>query len=204
MSLREAAKFLSGSVLVYAIAAGVPSNEGRPDSCDASGRNGSWLASGAALAADGEHTAGARLAPTYLEGDDGSRQFLTWHDSVLGVDCSFAIAADGTWRCLPAGPDAGRFFADAACTQHLATVPRGCAPPSTLAFLRDASACAWQQPRQVFSLGPRYAGPLVYWVADVGACAAASSSALVAYDLYAVGDEVQPSSFAGAVPQIER
>jgi hypothetical protein len=179
MSARETAKLLGGSMLVYAIA------------------------SGQALAADGEHAAGARLAPMYLEADDGSRQFLGWHDTAHDVDCSFASAADGAWRCLPSGADAGRFFADAACTQRLATIPRGCASPPAFAIVRDVPACVWQQSRQVFSLGERYTGPLAYWMA-AGACAAVSSNDVVLYDFYVVGDEVAPSSFVAATPAIER
>lgn len=203
MSTRDAAKLLGGSVVVYAIAAGLPPYETRPDSCTGPRETASLLASGEALAADGEHAAGARLAPMYLEGDDGSRQFLGWHDTARDVDCSFATAADGAWRCLPSGADAGRFFADAACTQRLATVPRGCTSPPAFAIVRDVPACVWQQSRQVFSLGERYTGPVAYWVAG-GACAAVSSNDLVLYDLFTVGDEMQPSSFVGASPQIER
>lgn len=203
MSVREAAKLLAGSTLVYAVATGLPSYERRPDSHEVAQSTGAVLVPGAALAADGSHSGGARLAPTYLESDDGSRQFLGWHDRLHDVDCSFAVAADGVWRCIPNGADAGHFFADAACTQGLATLPRGCASSPAFAVVHDVPACGWPQTRQVFSLGARFTGPLVYWVAD-GACAAVSSNSLVLYDLYAVGDEVQASSFVGATPVVER
>jgi hypothetical protein len=203
MSMRESAKLLGGSMVVYVVATSLPSYDRRTDSCDGTKATGSLLPSSEALAAEGEHVAGARLAPVYLEGDDGSRQFLGWHDAARDVDCSFAIAADGAWRCLPSGADAGRFFADAACTQRLATVPRVCGSPPGFAVVRDVPACVWQQSRQVFSLGERYTGPLAYWLA-AGACAAVSSNDLAAYDLYAVGDEVHPSSFVSATAVVER
>lgn len=201
MSAREAAKLLGGSMVVYAVATGLPSFEGRQRSCLTGGTE-SLRASVEALAADSQNAGGSRLARVYLEAEDGSRQFLGWHDTVRDVDCSFAVAADGAWRCLPSGADAGRFFADAACTQRLATAPKGCLSKPSFAVVREVPACAWQQARQVFSMGDSYTGPLAYW-ADAGACVPVSSNDLVLYDLYTVGDEVKPSSFVSATAGIE-
>ncbi|HEX8789530.1 MAG TPA: hypothetical protein VF765_01165 [Polyangiaceae bacterium] len=141
------------------------------------------------------------MQPVYLEGEDGSRQFMGWFDTARQIDCSFAVATDGAWRCMPAGADAGRFYADAACTQRLATVPKGCSGPA-YATVREVPACVWQSSRQVFAVGERYAGPLAYWT-DGGACAAVTSADLVGYDLYRLTDEMAPSSFVAASRQVE-
>jgi hypothetical protein len=202
MSFRQTAKLVGGSAVVYAVAAGVPTSTPGDATCNGNASTASVFGPEALAADDDTQQSGARLKATYLEADDGSRQFLGWRDTLREVDCSFAVAADGTWRCLPSGADAGRFFADASCTQRLATVPRGCTQPPAFAILRDVPACVWQQSRQVFSLGPPHAAPLAYWSAG-GACVPASTADLVLYDLYVVGDEVTPSSFVSATPQAE-
>lgn len=194
--LRDALKFFGGSALVYAITTGLPSSEG---TC-----NGARDTLAAAQAEQG----GSQLVPTYLEAEDGSRQFLGWHDSVRGVDCAFTVAADGAWRCLPGGADASTVFADAACTQRLALVPKDCAPPA-YAVVREAVSCDWHSPaatvRHVLALSRRFTGPLAYWK-TAGTCAAISSrdaTDLLLHDLYSVGDELPPSAFVRAVAQGE-
>ena len=180
MSVREASKLFGGSLLVYAAVAGLPA--GTPSDATCSSRSQAAIGVAAAQA-----ESGAQLKPTYLEGTDGSRQLLGWHDTARDVDCSFATAADGTWRCLPGGAEAGRFFADATCSQPLALVPRGWW--RRVATLVDTSACGWQPTTHVFALGPRFTGPILYWMA-AGACGAVASSTVALHDVYAVGDEM--------------
>jgi hypothetical protein len=38
-----------------------------------------------------------------------------WYDTERNVDCSFRVAADGKFRCLPVAAPATLFFADASC-----------------------------------------------------------------------------------------
>ncbi|HXX67590.1 MAG TPA: hypothetical protein VEK07_10430 [Polyangiaceae bacterium] len=196
MNVPGAAKLLVGSVLVYGVAAGVPI--GATFRADLAGGD----ASGALrfARADAER-GGRRLRATYLKGDDGSREVVGWFDAALEVDCSFAAAADGAWRCLPGGAEAGRFFADAACTQRLATLPRGCSSPA-YAVLNDTSACASRPTKHVFSLGARYTGPIAYSFL-AGACSAVTSADLVLVDLYLVEEEASPGSFVGATLERE-
>lgn len=46
-------------------------------------------------------TSGKRLRARYYVGEDGSRQFVGWHDKERNEDCSFSVAEDGKTRCLP-------------------------------------------------------------------------------------------------------
>jgi len=197
IELGAAAKLLVGSVLVYGVAAGAPVG-GKPRANLAAA--GDPLAALPLARADAERS-GRRLRARTLQGADGSRQFVGWFDAALEMDCSFAVASDGAWRCLPVGAETGRFFGDAACTQRLATLPRGCSAPA-YAVLNDPSACVSRATKQVFSLGARYAGPIAYsFVA--GACSAVTSADLVLTDLYLVGDEASAESFVEAILQRE-
>lgn len=196
MNLQDAAKLFVGSLFVYGIAAGTPSGGRlRADLANGDGPDAPSLGG-----ADADRS-GERLRAAYLNGADGSRQFVGWYDASLEVDCTYAIASDGSWRCLPGGAETGRFFADAACTQRLATLPRGCSAPA-YAVSSDTSACAWRPSKHVFSLGVPYTGPIAYsFVA--GACSAVTSADLILYDLHLVGDEVPPESFVAATLERE-
>ena len=69
---------------------------------------------------------GARLRANALVGTDGSRQFRSWQDTDLQVECAFVLAEDGQTRCLPTGATAyftgAGYFADSACTEVATTV----------------------------------------------------------------------------------
>src|SRR5262245_27196823 len=68
--------------------------------------------------AEAQAQSGSRLKARWIVGTDGSRQFLSWHDSQLNADCTFASASDGSLRCLPVGlQESG--FRDAECTQRV-------------------------------------------------------------------------------------
>jgi hypothetical protein len=57
---------------------------------------------------------GTRLRPVVAV-LDGAAAFVRWHDTEVGVDCSFMHDEAGRWRCLPTG--ANVVFRDAACTE---------------------------------------------------------------------------------------
>lgn len=48
------------------------------------------------------HISGSRLRARITNGGGDARRFDGWHDSKLDRDCSFALAEDGVFRCLPA------------------------------------------------------------------------------------------------------
>jgi hypothetical protein len=191
------AELLGGSILVYGVSALTPTRavhagHGVVTSAE--------LVPGQAMADDAP-VSGSQLKALYLEADDGSRQFLGWRDAARGTNCSFGLAADGAWRCLPPGADAGTFFADVTCSTRLASVPRGCSTLPGFATVRDVSACPGPESRHVFALGGRFDGAIAYWLAT-GTCSPISTASL-GYDLYAVGDEIAPSGFVQATPQVE-
>jgi hypothetical protein len=69
---------------------------------------------------------GARLRARYIQGGDGSKQFVGWFDAQLGYQCDFG-AFDGQFRCFPpaktvlvvTAPFLPIVFADATCTERL-------------------------------------------------------------------------------------
>jgi hypothetical protein len=104
---------------------------------------------------------GTRLRARYLASSDGSKEFVGWYDSMVGVDCKYGQATDGQTRCLPAtftlqtgGSCDGTigsnpWYLDAQCTQPVQVKPLG-----TLyePFARSAST--------VYSIGQEVAGAL--------------------------------------------
>jgi hypothetical protein len=81
--------------------------------------------------ASADPISGTRLKARYWQGADGSKSYIdgAWYDSELDINCAAAIAADGTFRCLPTPYDGtasewvqvGFFaFEDSLCTQPIA------------------------------------------------------------------------------------
>jgi hypothetical protein len=63
---------------------------------------------------------------------DGTRQVTGWRDTGLdGESCFIRRTDDGALRCVPTGASLGAYYADAACTERLASFPSFCgaAPP---------------------------------------------------------------------------
>lgn len=174
MSAREAAQLLGPCVVVYAVA--LAHTTIAPDPTD--------TRSPSAAASFGSLPIAAASGPR-----NGTQL------------CSFSLANDGTWRCLPDGADADTFFADADCTQRLADVPKGCAAPA-YAISSNFSSCDWQSSKRVFSVGRPYTGPLTYRTAG-GACSPFTTQDLTFYDLYSIGEEVPSSFFPRATLQTE-
>lgn len=51
--------------------------------------------------ADAGETGGTRLKPYYATAEDGTRERLAWLDADTGIRCTFQLAPDGFFRCLP-------------------------------------------------------------------------------------------------------
>ena len=73
-------------------------------------------ASGPAPDLVSEASSGTRLRATWVVGPDGERLFRHWRDSKLDLNCRFAVAADGKWRCLPLHANYPNGYSDPACT----------------------------------------------------------------------------------------
>lgn len=62
---------------------------------------------------------GERLRARLYMGEDGSREFIRWVDTVLDVDCRFDTASDGRTRCVPYWRESIDGYADDACEEAL-------------------------------------------------------------------------------------
>jgi hypothetical protein len=86
------------------------------------------------------------VAPVFLDADDGSSLFLSWHDVARGLDCSAGTGADGQPHCLPRASayfaaEAG-IFADQLCGKEAASGTRSSCAPQTVILARLGSGCA--------------------------------------------------------------
>ena len=103
---------------------------------------------------------GTRLKANYINGSDGSKQWaMSWHDSMLNVDCTFGKAIDGSLRCLPAAAATGHFFAESLCTQPLAEVPTtscGAAPTPSLVYSGQCDSTSYYAPGDYINYSPIY------------------------------------------------
>jgi hypothetical protein len=77
-----------------------------------------------------DYRSGTRLRVVSTTG--GSvRLFSRFHDSMLGVDCTFETLGDGATHCVPTSKLAGSvLFTDAGCTQKIVGWVTTCAPPT--------------------------------------------------------------------------
>jgi hypothetical protein len=144
-------------------------------------------------------TSGSRLKAQWLVAADGAEQFAGWHDTLLGEDCSFAVAADGRPRCLPSGPTVGAqgvvgigvlpIFADASCTQPAYWGPSSCTSAPTTIAVADPTACVVRT--HVLSAGAQVT---TAYSNTSGTCSPIGFTG----SLYLGGAEVAASAFVGA------
>ena len=117
------------------------SDAGTTDAADAGGRDSGQRVDGSTDAGDPERaieipafTSGTRLRARVLVGDDGSRHFLGWRDTKLGIDCELTWIED-SYRCAP--PPRGHTsvtFADDQCTIGVHGFTPGCGPTPAYAM----------------------------------------------------------------------
>jgi hypothetical protein len=141
---------------------------------------------------------GSRLVPMFLTGEDESRQFVGWFDRMRGEPCAFAVAADGTMRCLPTEVVEARFFVDGACKQRIAAVvankPGSCAHPNYV--VETESATCGSVPRSRVHQAGVPLRPAVVYAESNGVCSRVPVDASAMY--VAVGREVPPAAFVAA------
>jgi hypothetical protein len=103
---------------------------------------------GTSAAAGRGVSSGTRLRARVRTGSDGSKEgFLGWRDTRLNTDCAALTADDGKSRCVPYSTTSASivgYFADAACTEPLATRAKGCAAAPTYALDTLGTACPIQ------------------------------------------------------------
>ncbi len=141
---------------------------------------------------------GSRLRARVYVGADGSRQFVGWRDTERQENCAFSTASDGKVRCLPQPVNqAASYFADASCTQPLATV-------FVSACSQVEKYSAWYNGCGTTSIGltqAKFAGATVYYKAP--GCTSGPTPGAGSFDLYLVESEIPPTDFAEASESVE-
>ena len=149
------------------------------------------------------YQSGSRLKANYYAGADGSKQFMTMHDTQLNVDCAFQGAADGVLRCIPTGQGIFvGYYADSGCTQPIVAQYKGCSPP-LYAVVPEGSGCALQRMEHVLSVTGAYSGGGMVYLGSTMCSATPASALTVSYDLYTTGAEVPASTFVQATVQAD-
>lgn len=134
---------------------------------------------------------GSRLRARVFVGADGSRQFIGWNDTELGVDCAFQRTPGGTYRCLPTGAAffSPSYFTDPGCSTPAVLATCDAAP--VYAFENFGTAC--DPVYVVHDVGPALA--MVYVQSGAQCLQTAPPTGLFAY---ADGGSVSSSTFASA------
>ncbi|HTB71956.1 MAG TPA: hypothetical protein VK762_01870 [Polyangiaceae bacterium] len=219
--MKEAAKIVVGSCLVYVAMAAcsasdggfvpVDGNEGDAtaigDDAQGGGRMSSDKDSGSMMstimdaltdpvpAAKADPVSGSRLKTQYWNGADGSKQAMSgFYDSMLGETCYPSTASDGQMRCMP-GMAGVSSFGDSGCTQSLALVV-GCGTTPKYAS-QSVAATACNRPQTTYyALGSPFNGSM-YYSGTPASCTGTPVSALTAegYSLYTLGAQVPASTF---------
>lgn len=142
---------------------------------------------------------GTRLRARVLTGEDGSRQFVGWYDSVLDANCFGQVASDGTRRCMPTPTASAIFFSDSGCTQRVAHVTKGCSVPDYVAIADTTSPCA---PRyELRNLGASVSATAVY-IGSPASCTGPTDQS-AAYDMFDLGAVVSPSTLVEMTEMVE-
>jgi hypothetical protein len=117
-----------------------------------------------------------------------------WYDIQRKEACSFLPDSAGTLRCMPGGPLAGAFYADAACTKPVYPVyacgPGPVTPPAHVMQI-DRSACPARY--RVFATGAQHVGT-IYEKYATGPCTMSTLSQTT----YEQGAEISPSDLQDA------
>jgi hypothetical protein len=168
--------------------------EGPPGPPGADGADGAPGADGKGV------TSGARLKAIARVGADGSKVYdaYTLYDSEKDARCSYALAADGVERCLPAGTYLGmsEFFADATCTQR--AVMAGCDAKFAYShsYEYQGGNCGVNR-THVFQV---VSGPVATAYVKNGAYCDPYDTSAVAY---AIGPELPPTEFVASTIEYE-
>jgi hypothetical protein len=142
--------------------------------------------------ADTWYASGTRLKIRYLEGVDGSKQFVGWYDALRSETCTFARHIDGSTRCIP--PTGGTLlnFSDAACSVEIAHIAKGSPQPKYAGRAETAGL-------RVRSVVGVYPGTVYARSSFDGSCGAANFLR-DNWDFYSAGSEMASTEFVeGAV-----
>ncbi len=150
----------------------------------------------------GTITEGSRLKAQWRIGDDGSRAFVGWYDTVTNAACAFNIAGDGVERCLPPFQWSYEYelrFLDAACSQALIPVGAWCNPfgsPNTFVAISPTSNCAFA----IHAIGPVVQPAKLFQLDGQGQCSSVAPQAN--YDYHELGAELPAASFVSGTLKV--
>jgi hypothetical protein len=138
-----------------------------------------------------QEASGRRIATTYIVGADGSKSRRGLFDTKLGVSCYVGVAADGERRCLP-DVTAGFIgdFADMGCTMPLVLGGSSPCNGASAAYGQKVDNGVCPNRLHIFPLGSKFTGTQVF-----RGMSCLSGAPLQGFDYYALGAEVDPTSF---------
>jgi hypothetical protein len=131
---------------------------------------------------------GGRLAPVFLQANDGAREWWGIQDTQLGFRCLPSLAADAKMRCLPRDRNDVYTYRDAQCTQ--AVIERGVCGTASFASKSTGEMCGGTR---VFKVGVSVDVPMLY--ENFGRCTQQPPPA-PSRQFVAVGDEIPAEMMA--------
>jgi len=151
---------------------------------------------------------GTRLRARYYVGEDGSKQFIGWHDMMRDEDCTFWQPPGGTLRCTPFYvTSAASMFSDIGCSVPVTIAVKATgsacgvtAPAAKYAYLSDA--CGANRQRYVVSSQPT-AAPV--FTKSGAACTDITTAVAATYDVFSLTSPTPApdSAFVSATEQVE-
>lgn len=109
---------------------------------------------------------GIRLRAISMQALDGARQFIGWRDTELSVDCAFADAEFGLYRCLPITTGQAGFYATPQCTIPLVVLAVSCPPIPAVTYARTPTGSC-PPTVSVHRVGPSFGGTVYTFVSSV-------------------------------------
>lgn len=180
------------------------SGGGSGGSSGAAGGNGSGGGIGAQL--DRQALSGTRLKVRYVAGEDGSRQFAGFRDTMRNENCTFALAEDGMTRCLPFDSSLTALqeivYEDSTCNQPAAVLDRRCQTPKYAVFtLFDRCPASYE----FFPVAMEVTPPMLYRKNPAGtACSQVMIGTLPSSQgVFRLNAKVAPSAFVAGSIQTE-
>jgi len=150
-----------------------------------------------------ETRSGTRLQEVLRQGADGSREHLYFQDAELETTCGFALAADGSVRCLPLWGGGFRMadpiYTDSACDDRIAEIDRS-EPSGDRIQLRSTGGCSGVEDTY-HEMGPAAdvtAGQQTWFLSPYSGCIPYREADLDAFEYRAIGQELLLSGFVEA------
>lgn len=165
------------------------------------GGNGSGAGGGVVSDTDQQALSGTRLKSRYLRGDDGSKVFVDFRDSMRNENCFFMPMEDGKSHCVPwtGGELPISYFENSACTMRLAVLVAGSACRAPKYAYEFLSTCP--QAIVLYDLQGMASPTSVYYRSSTGQCSMLSPASGDVF--YRPGSKIPTSAFVAGTESIE-